>query len=133
MHQYTVELRIAGQNLDPDEVTKHLGIEPTQVRRRGERRSENSTWTENMWAYEIIPSQQEAWQSLSDGLMTLLESMRPLYSQIHSYLPANSVYLWCGHFTSSFDGGPALSPTLLRALSDFGVELVLDTYCQAVE
>jgi hypothetical protein len=36
--------------------------------------------------------------------------------------------LWCGHFSSSFGGGPTLSPQILRVLADFGVELILDTY-----
>jgi hypothetical protein len=38
------------------------------------------------------------------------------------------VFLWCGDFSSSFGGGPRLSPQILKALGDFGVELILETY-----
>ncbi len=35
---------------------------------------------------------------------------------------------WCGHFQSSFDGGPTLTPTLLRDLASFEIPLYLDNY-----
>jgi hypothetical protein len=38
------------------------------------------------------------------------------------------VILWCGHFQSSFDGGPTLSPELLKQLGEFEVELFIDNY-----
>lgn len=133
MHQYTVELRIAGQDLDPDEITRSLGISPTQVRRKGERRSGASVWTENMWAYEVFPSQRDSWSSLSDGLTSLLNEVLPLKTRLQSFASANKIYLWCGHFTTDFDGGPTLPPELLKLLGEFGVGLELDTYHQSAE
>jgi len=35
---------------------------------------------------------------------------------------------WCGHFQSGFDGGPTLTPDLLRRLGEFGADLFIDNY-----
>ena len=130
MHRYTVELRVAGKNLELEQVTRTLGVTPTQVRRKGERKSERSTWTEDMWSFEVLPPGRDGWASLEDGLIALLRIFGPIQDRLHPYSSANNVFIWCGHFTSSFDGGPLFSPGLLKSLGDFGVELILDTYCE---
>lgn len=129
MHRYTVELRVSGLNLDPDEVTKTLGLSPSQVRRKGERRGENFSCTTNIWAFEVLPPDGCDWPSLEEALSAMLAAVGPIRSKLQSYSPTNDICLWCGHFTSSFDGGPTLSPALLKSLADFGIELFLDTYC----
>jgi hypothetical protein len=128
MHEYTVELRIVGPTLDPDEVTAAIKISPTQIRRKGEQRSNHSVWPDNMWAFDAKPENGIHWDSLEEGLNSLLMTLGPLKAQLHSYLPANDVFIWCGHFTDSFDGGPIFSPTQLKSLGDFGVKLILETY-----
>ena len=133
MHRYTVELRITGSNLDPDQVTESLGLAPTQVRRKGEKKSPASSWTTNMWGFEVLPPNRSDWDTLSDGLTTLLSTLEPIRNSLRPYLSANEVYIWCGHFTSSFDGGPSISPNLLKSLADFGAQLVLDTYCEGAK
>jgi hypothetical protein len=132
MHRYTVELRIVGRDLDPEGVTHSFGIPPSQVRRKGEPKVEGSTstWTVNMWAFEILPPGRDDWSSLEDALVALLNRISPVRGRLQAYLPTNEAYIWCGHFTSSFDGGPTLSPALLKALGDLGVQLFLDTYCE---
>jgi hypothetical protein len=128
MHSYTVEFRIVGQDLDPEEVTRTLGIKPTQVRRKGEARSQESIWSENMWSLDVLPPGRDDWPSLEEGLVALIEELKPIHERLKAYLPANKVFISCGHFTSNFNGGPSLSPALLTSLGEFGVELVLDTY-----
>jgi hypothetical protein len=135
MHRYTVRLQIVGQALNPEEVTRTLGLMPTQARRKGEPKVEGTTrkWTANMWAFEVLPQGRDDWSSLGDALATALSAFSPVRDKVRAYSATNQVYLWCGHFTSSFDGGPTLSPDLLRSLADFGVQLVLDTYCERAD
>lgn len=130
MHRYTVELRIIGPELNPEQVTEHLGLQPTQVRRKGEPRSKTSNWTTTMWGIEVLPPGQDDWPSLEDGLNELLSVVGPIWSRITPYSTKNEVLLWCGHFTSSFDGGPSFTPNLLKSLAGLGVKLYLDTYCE---
>jgi hypothetical protein len=35
-------------------------------------------------------------------------------------------FWWCGHFQTSFDGGPTLSPKLLTEISSYGIPLSID-------
>jgi len=49
-------------------------------------------------------------------------------SFVRGYSQHHDVYLWVGHFSSSFDGGPWLSAEILRALGDFGVAVRFGTY-----
>ena len=81
-----------------------------------------------MWSYERFPPQAEAWYSLEDALTALISDLQPRLGRIRQLQEKFEVILWCGHFSSSFDGGPKFSPGTLRLLGDFGVALYLDTY-----
>jgi hypothetical protein len=128
MHEYSVALRISGATLDPTEVTTRLGLTPTQVRTAGQPRSDKSVWDESMWEYEVRPKGRIDWSSLGEGLETVLAVFDSRNEIVRHYQSSFHVFLWCGHFSSSFAGGPTFSPSLLKQLGDFGVELVLDTH-----
>jgi len=83
-----------------------------------------------MWEYEAKPGGEEReWHSLEKGLQALLSMFASRQATLREYQQRFKVSLFCGHFTSSFNGGPTLSPSLLEELGDFGIELFLDTYC----
>ena len=130
MHTYSVALRISGTDVDLAEVSDTLKMKPTQTRVAGQRRdSSNFVWPESMWEYEVRPGEgKDVWDSLEDGLRTLISTIASRDTELRSYQRRCKVFLWCGHFSSSFGGGPTLSPRILAALADFGVELMLETY-----
>jgi hypothetical protein len=129
MHSYLVALRISGKGLDIAEVTAKLGIKPTQVRLRGQPRSAKSVWDESTWEYEARANNRKGqWRSLEDAVQKILSQFRPRRRTLRHYQRRFKVTLFCGHFSSSFNGGPRFSPALLKELGDFGVELYLDTY-----
>ena len=131
MHTYSVQFRISGKDMSPDEVTRRLGLEPNQVRIAGERRSANQVRTESLWSYDGGTASAEAareWTSLEDGVRYVLERLLPKRDLIQEYAKSHNAVWWCGHFQSSFDGGPTLSASLLRLLADFGVPLFIDNY-----
>jgi hypothetical protein len=131
MHQYSVALRISGAKLDPAEVTARLGRTPTQVRIAGQPRTDKSVWDESMWEYEVRPEGKTVWSSLEEGLRTLLSAFQSSNQILEHYQRNFHVFLWCGHFSSSFGGGPTFSSTLLKQLGDFGVQLYLDAFFSA--
>lgn len=129
MHEYTVELRITGEALVPATITQVLGLEPCSMRETGERNAAGRVWTQALWGYNGFPSDTpNYWASLEDGLTFLLQRLEPLRSQIVSYKQNYNVVFWCGHFQSSFDGGPTLTARLMERLADFGVDLYIDNY-----
>jgi hypothetical protein len=129
MHNYTVEFRIYGSDVRPDEITHDLGLEPSLTRKVGSRRSANSVWDEGMWSFDGGKSD---WESLESGLIFLLDRLEPIGQKIRACKSGKQVW-WCGHFQESFDGGPVLSPTLLKRLADFGAELYIDNYFSKAE
>jgi hypothetical protein len=50
------------------------------------------------------------WESLELGLQYLLGKLLPKMELIRSYISKYDVFWWCGHFQSSFDGGPTMAP-----------------------
>lgn len=128
MHTYTVSLRISSTALDVGQVALELGLAPTKTRTVGERRSADTVWDEALWELEVFPKGLRDWDSLEHGLAALLKVFVPHTKLLKEYSKTHDVFIWCGHFSSSFDGGPHLSAEILKALGDFGVPLWLDTY-----
>jgi len=126
---YTVELRISGKEFLPSELTQVLEIQPTHVRHVGERRSVSSTFDQAVWSYAGMAGDE--WASLEEGLASLMQELLPKRELISTYAKRFDACWWCGHFQSSFGGGPLLSPDTLRDLADFGIPLALSSYRSA--
>ena len=126
MHKYTVSLRISSAALDVAEVTRDLGMAPTQNRKVGERKSADDLWDKALWELEVFPNGRTDWDSLEAGLAALLKILASQAKTLREYNKEHNVCIWCGHFSSSFDGGPHLSAEILKALGEFGVPLSLD-------
>ncbi|HEY6972168.1 MAG TPA: DUF4279 domain-containing protein [Candidatus Angelobacter sp.] len=131
MSNYTVSLRISSRILDTSEITKELGLTPTQTRAAGERRSAHTVWDEAMWEFEVFPKGRQDWDLLESGLAALLKTFIPHSKALHEYRKKYGVLIWCGQFSAGFGGGPTLSAEILKSLGDFGVPLELSVYFSA--
>lgn len=138
MHKYTVEFRIEGQGLVPLDVTRTLGLQPCQIREETIGRNGNKR-SKSLWSYDGFFSgsgsgsdSKQEWDSLEDGISSLLEILLPKRDLIRSKFGKFDMYWWCGHFQQSFDGGPTFSPELFKKLADFGIQLILDNYFSTV-
>lgn len=127
-HCYTVELRFVGDDLDPDAITSELALPPSVM---------NSLRTplpgrvrRPLWGYNghDDPAFQAEWSSLEEGLNFLVGRLSAIRPNIVGLAGRYEGLWWCGHFQTSFDGGPTLSPQLLRLLSAFECSLFLDNY-----
>lgn len=131
LHKYSVQFRLSGDKLVPAEITRRLGLSPNQVRIRGEKRGERSVWNESLWSYDgsdDVSGSARFWDSLQDGLSHVLSDLLPKKKLIDELVAEYEAVWWCGHFQSSFDGGPTLSVSLLRQLAEFGVPVFIDNY-----
>lgn len=127
-HVYTVEFRIFSETLDPAVITSQLNLQPCQVRRQGSRRNAGNIFT-GMWAYNGYgDAESPDWDSLEEGLTFLLDKLWPRKEVIVGYKSTARLMWWCGHFQSTLDGGPQLSPFLLGKLGMFGADLFIDNY-----
>lgn len=114
--------------MDPDSVTAETGLHPCDVR-RAEIGARGEILHQARWAYNGGgESGAYDWDTLDEGLMFVLERVSGAADVFKKYGSTQLVTWWCGHFQSSFDGGPTLSPRLLARLGDFGAHLFIDNY-----
>jgi hypothetical protein len=52
----------------------------------------------------------------------------PVKRALDELQTSSDVSIVCGHFTSSFGGGPTLSPSVLGLLARLGVKLTISSY-----
>ena len=122
-HLYTVEIRFFGDHLDPQGISRQLNLRASTVGPLGSKKIP-------VWAYngEGEIGFHAEWASLEPGLEFLIQLLLPARPAILELSKNHKGCWWCGHFQSSFDGGPELSPKILADLASFGLPLSIDNY-----
>ena len=128
-HAYTVELRFYGDQLEPSEISARLNLQPSSMLSK----SQSQLATRKRCPYWAYNGQgevgfQSEWTSLEDGLKFLLKSLSSRKADIIALARQYDAIWWCGHFQTSFDGGPTLSSELLTEIGSFGVLFSIDNY-----
>ena len=128
-HTYTIELRISGNQLNPEEITKKLNLKPNKTS-NNPRPLLNKKNKQPFWSYNGSDKQgfQGEWVDLEEGLQFIIEALNFQKINIIDLSKKHEIVWWCGHFQSSFDGGPTFSAKLLSELSSFGIPLSIDNY-----
>lgn len=131
MHEYRVSLVIMGKEMDTDAITSNLKLIPSQVfpvqpESEHPRRRSRASWT-----YDGTKPGEDAiyWGSVEEGLGFLLPPLLAVKEKLMEYSQCHEVTLWCSHFHQGYDGGPIFSPSILKKISELGVQLFIDTYC----
>ena len=128
-HSYTVEIRFTGNGLDPTEITRRLNLRPHNTLAASDVISLDRK-RRPFWAYKGHNEAgfQPQWGSLEAGLIFLLAHLIPRRSEVIDISKSFEGIWWCGHFQTSFDGGPTLSSDILTKLASFGLPLAIDNY-----
>jgi len=131
-HEYTVELRFLGDDLDPEEITKALKLTPSSLWAAGD---PSPVRYQPHWSYNghDAPGFSEHWADLDAGLSFLLGRLDNRLPEIRLIAQNYQAVWWCGHFQSSFGGGPMLSSRALSDLARSGIPLFIDCYFSDAE
>jgi hypothetical protein len=118
-------LGIYGADLDPDEITQLLGIEPTASHRRGEARRSAGPWPRGAWLLKREGARgQEPAQILNATLNELPED-----PDVWSRLRATyEVRLTFGLHLDDFNRGFDLAPEVVERLASTGAIVGFDIY-----
>ena len=122
-------LRFWGEDLDPEAVSRALGLEPDKSYCKGE----VATWgpfkgrsaDSGFWAKAVETSEPENLERLINGLFAAATPDLVVWTEIAGRFEGN---LFCGLFMNRSNEGLSLSATTLAALSDRGIALQLDIY-----
>jgi len=128
---YSVALRFYADDISPDAMTERLGIEPTDVRRVGEKRipvrpdEPADQWPTNMWSYQ--PDYDHS-MVLEEQLTSLLQDLAPKKERIQLLAREATAVFWYTCFSSYYSTTTKLSPETLAKIASFGATLSLNHY-----
>ncbi|NII53789.1 DUF4279 domain-containing protein [Luteibacter sp. SG786] len=123
-------LRIAGELLVPDEVSRMLGSEPTDSQQKGGEILGQSTGQvriarTGMWKLVAQTREPEDLCGQIDEILGKLTNDQDVWADIRRSF---SIDLFCGLFMGSGNDGISLPPERLQDLAERGIELALDIY-----
>jgi Domain of unknown function (DUF4279) len=124
------ELLIYGVDLDPDEVSRRLGIEPSDAATTGQ------VLTNSLGLQRVTPighwflSSEEHVDSRDlrrhlDWLLGLLTPRAAMLRELQA-LPGLRMHIQCIWWSKYGDGGPTLWPEQMRGIADLDMELGLE-------
>lgn len=118
-----------GPQLDPADISRRLNLvastELSLAESQVGARRRQPYWAYN--GYGEIGFNSE-WASLDEGMRFLLGCLRSRKPEIAVLALEFRAIWWCGHFQSSFDGGPTLSAELMTEIGSYGIPLSIDNY-----
>ena len=84
---YSATLRIFGDISDLDEVSSHLGLRPTSVHRKGDKRGpRGSGFSHDLWSYTVPVDKRQPLSEHIDALWTQLKPHRDYLVELKSCL-----------------------------------------------
>ena len=123
-----VSLRVAGDTLDPDRITRMLGVQPSFAARKGdvvERGGAPVTQRVGIWTYKLPHSSE--WE-LGDAIETLLERLPADPALWETLATEFETDVFCGLFLSEANRGTTLRIETMALLAERRLELALDIH-----
>jgi hypothetical protein len=118
-------LRIIGEDLDPYEVTRLLGIEPTAQARKGEPNRSGYPGQPGIWR---LSATEQAPGDLNTQIVELLAKITSDPSVWAHLTQKFRCDIFCGLFMQDGNEGEQLEPATLAMLGSRGLQLGLDIY-----
>jgi hypothetical protein len=129
LNSSVVSLRVLGNDVDPAEIARLLGREPTSAQRKGEALTGPAGQTNiartGMWRLETADRSPG---NINAQVAELLGQLTPSLDVWRAIAAKHSIDLFCGLFMDQGNEEIALSPDSMKALGDRGIELGLDIY-----
>jgi len=123
-----VSLRVAGDALDPQRITRMLGVSPTFSARKGDRRGDAASpviQRIGVWAYRLPASPE--WE-LGDAIRTLLEQLPPDPALWEALASEFRTDVFCGLFLGDTNRGAEIPVETLALLAERRLTLSLDIH-----
>jgi Domain of unknown function (DUF4279) len=128
-HEYSLELRFTGKNLNPPEITARLGLLPTNFFVHG---MDYPTARDRLpfrgYDAQSDRSNYRGWESLEESFEFVCRKLHSKKAEIIKLSQEFEGHWWCGHFQSSFDEAPTLSPSFLAEIASYGLPIFIDNH-----
>lgn len=121
-------LRIAGDDLDPQEITALLGRAPTRAYRKGDPVAAGSGTRIAPFGHRQLCAKDAEPENLERQVAELLSGLNQDVHVWRLIARRYSVDLFCGLFMQESNEGVGISPGTLHSLAQLGIKLDLDIY-----
>jgi len=127
-----ITLRIIGDDVDPRDISRLLGHDPTEGHRKGEQLyGSDGTFRriakKGAWHFEVSSNDYPD-ASVEDVIRLLLDQLTDDVAVWQSITHRYEVDLFCGIFMRDSNRGFSVSADLCQMLGDCGIELGFDVY-----
>jgi hypothetical protein len=125
---FSATLRIFGDGVDIDEVSRTLCLAPTRAYRKGQKRrpSGSDWWSMDMWSYKA-PVDKD--RPLHDHIMAIWDAVRPHIPYLRRLKERFHVDIFCGYRTNDCTAGFVVDHRCLGLFMElevpFGVSVVV--------
>jgi hypothetical protein len=119
-----------GDELDPAEITKLLGTEPTHAEKKGDKIVGKKTGTVRIvkaGSWRLTADDREP-EDLDGQIQEILSKTTQNFAVWQDLGKRFEIDLFCGLFMNGTNEGLSISATSLKALGDRGIEIGLDIY-----
>jgi hypothetical protein len=120
-----VRLRVWGNPLDPDEITRLLGHPPTNARATGEPLPSGHIPRSGFWGVEAPGGMRDDLDLRIAGLLMMLTDDLPIWRNLAARYDMN---LFCGLFMADSNEGLTLRPATMALMAERCLPLGLDLY-----
>lgn len=126
-----VRFFIRGQDLDPDEITKNLGISPAYKFKPGDRHGENNQSIRKQGFWSITSGRQVKSTDLELHLEWILSQLEAVKSQLESILSNKELHaqITCVFNLFTLEWDDWLKPEMLKRITDLNIFLGISVYC----
>jgi len=124
-------LRIVSGTIDPVDIAKQLGLEPTKTHVKGSPRSarHNATWPSSLW---LLNSPLTDQSDMADHIRYFLDLLEPKVHALEALATNCKIDLFCGFSSGNGQGGFVLDPHTLSRLAALKIPVVFDLYPPSV-
>jgi hypothetical protein len=122
-------LRIIGDALIPEDITKRLGTAPSKAYRKGEiRQTKGGSTVEHKTGFWSLHALAKYPEDLNIQVVELLSKLTNDLNVWRNLSEQYKIDVFCGLFMENSNDGVTLSPTVMALLGERGIELGLDIY-----
>jgi hypothetical protein len=125
-HRTFATFRVFSRDLDPDEVSRALNIEPTRSFRAGDKRDVGAPYRRGGW---LLSTEDFASRDVREHVDRLLDRLQPaapaLAHLVEGGAQCNVVCYWS---TDNGQGGPQLDPAQMAGLAGLHLPILFDVY-----
>ena len=126
------EFQLRGSRLDPDVVTRAVGIEPSRAHKRGDpiRADAERTFRKGVWSVRSDDALSRTDDHLEDHLRWLLDRLEPSSTQLRRVVAEEALEaeFWCVVDMQARNCDFALQPETIARVGALGATLRLDIY-----